>query len=446
MYDNIGLIPGTIAALVLGGMGQLILVYTGLPSVASRMFVTAFGVRFIFSVIIYQLGLVNVLKDEDASGWIAGVVIAQSWNEQNLGVTEIGDIIVRATMGKQNHSYTGYFNMLAVYFYLNNAPYRLVAAALNGFFGAMTVVMVYAFGRTMFTEWVGRRAGWWTCLIPSMVLWSAMTIKEPVVILLEMIALYACAHLRKGGFSLGPFAVVIACIFLLLLFRFYASYVVGLTVLLSLFLPNARDQGQKLGAAILGGLAALVLVSSGWQSHAENRLERMSLNQIESLRRYSSSAKAGFGSGVETDDIRSQKGMVIGLSVGAAHLLLAPFPWQLGGGSVRMLLTLPELLAWWWLFFCGVVPGTAYVLRKRLYDCLPLFVFLLAFGVLYSLTFGNVGMIFRQRAQLLPWLLVLGMVGLELRRQRREARGTIDLPVSPARPVHPANRHAGLTV
>lgn len=41
--------------------------------------------------------------------------------------------------------------------------------------------------------------------------------------------------------------------------------------------------------------------------------------------------------------------------------------------------------------------------------------FILGLGVLYSMMFGNVGLIFRQRAQLLPWLLIIAVVGLEQR-------------------------------
>jgi hypothetical protein len=33
--------------------------------------------------------------------------------------------------------------------------------------------------------------------------------------------------------------------------------------------------------------------------------------------------------------------------------------------------------------------------------------------------FGNVGLIFRQRAQLLPWLLIIAVVGLEQRAMRK---------------------------
>jgi hypothetical protein len=87
-----------------------------------------------------------------------------------------------------------------------------------------------------------------------------------------------------------------------------------------------------------------------------------------------------------------------------------------------MLLVAPEMVYWWWLVLAGVLPGLRFSLRHRLNDVLPLLAMLIGFGLLYSVTFSNVGLIYRQRAQLLPWLLTFAAVGIEQRRQRRLAR------------------------
>ncbi|MBK7598951.1 MAG: hypothetical protein IPJ07_10685 [Acidobacteria bacterium] len=80
-----------------------------------------------------------------------------------------------------------------------------------------------------------------------------------------------------------------------------------------------------------------------------------------------------------------------------------------------MLLTAPELFFWWWLFFAGFAPGFYYAVRNRFSEVQPLVLFIVGLGLLYSLMFGNVGLIFRQRAQLMPWMLVFAVVGLEQR-------------------------------
>jgi hypothetical protein len=45
--------------------------------------------------------------------------------------------------------------------------------------------------------------------------------------------------------------------------------------------------------------------------------------------------------------------------------------------------------------------------------------FMLVLGSVYSLMFGNIGIIYRQRAQLLPYLIMFIMVGFEASRAKR---------------------------
>jgi hypothetical protein len=85
-----------------------------------------------------------------------------------------------------------------------------------------------------------------------------------------------------------------------------------------------------------------------------------------------------------------------------------------------MVLTVPDAALWWWLFVAGSLPGLAWGIRRRPQELMPLFLFLTAMGVLYSITFSNVGLVYRYRATLMPWLLVFAMVGFEQRRLRRE--------------------------
>ena len=84
----------------------------------------------------------------------------------------------------------------------------MVAAVLNCFFGALTVVFAYRIARTLFSEWVAIRVGWWTCLLPSLIVWSGQTVKEPAVIFLETLALYGCVNLSKFRFFRSACGVV----------------------------------------------------------------------------------------------------------------------------------------------------------------------------------------------------------------------------------------------
>jgi 4-amino-4-deoxy-L-arabinose transferase-like glycosyltransferase len=310
--------------------------------------------------------------------------------------------------------------MLAWMFYTTDAPARLPAAVLNCFIGALTVVMAYRIARSLFSEWVAVKVAWWTCLLPSMIIWSSQTLKEPTVIFLETIVLYGCVRLKVKGFSLRHILACALAIVLVLPFRFYAAYIAGAAVALALMMPQFGKKKLSVGSAI--GVAAcilpIVMMSSALVS-SEAQIERFDLKRIQKFRE---DIAVGAGSGVTSSyDFNSPTGLAAATIVGGSYLMLAPFPWQLGGGSVRMALTTPELVVWWWLFFVGVLPGMWHAIRTRFNEIQPLLFFLIGLGVLYSLMFGNVGLAYRQRAQLLPWLLIFAMVGLEERMRRRSA-------------------------
>ncbi|MGH9765514.1 MAG: hypothetical protein ACREDR_30870, partial [Blastocatellia bacterium] len=248
----------------------------------------------------------------------------------------------------------------------------------------------------------------------------AQTLKEPVVILLETVVLYGCVRLKVSGFSVRHILICGLAIILVLPFRFYAAYIAGAAVALSLVLPQF-GKGKKMSLGAVIGLAALIIPivgMSGVLVQSEAQIEKFDLKRIKSFRE---DVAVGSGSGVTTSfDLNSPVGLGMATGLGGAYLLLAPFPWQLGGGSARMVLTAPELFVWWWIFFVGVIPGMWYCIKHHFNEIQPLLFFLLGLGVLYSAMFGNVGLAYRQRAQLLPYLLVIGMVGLEQRYLKRK--------------------------
>ncbi|HEY8460755.1 MAG TPA: hypothetical protein VIM99_10265, partial [Blastocatellia bacterium] len=173
-----------------------------------------------------------------------------------------------------------------------------------------------------------------------------------------------------------------------------------------------------LAAAAIAALVLPLTVSSGYMARYDIHVEAYS--QMKGIETFKRNIAVRSGSGVENKyDLNSPTGLAMAIAIGGAHLLLAPFPWQLGGASLRMLLTTPELVVWWWLVFMGLIPGFRHVCKTRLADAQPMLFFILGLGLLYSMMFGNIGLIFRQRAQLLPWLLIIAVVGLEQRAIRK---------------------------
>jgi 4-amino-4-deoxy-L-arabinose transferase-like glycosyltransferase len=394
----------------------------------TKLFLSALGIRFLLSIITYEFGLVKVLGDEDASGWYVGVIHMQRWTKMNFGLLDLPGVLSEAFY-QQN---LGYHYMLGGFFFVTGLPGRMSAAALNCFFGALTVVFTYRVAKSMFSNWAAVRAGWAVCFFPSLIIWSAQTVKEPVVILLESIALYACVHLKLTGFSLRYAVLCGSAILLLLPFRFYAAYLAAAAAMIALLIPQFGKGRFSAHSGIL--VAALVIplaLSSGILARSEAEFEKFDINRIE---RFRFGVAYGAGSGVKsTYDLKTPSGLAMGVAVGAAHLFLAPFPWQLGGASMRMLGTVPELVVWWWLLFVGFIPGLKHAIKMKFNELQPFLFFIVGMGLLYSMMFGNVGLIVRQRSQLLPWLLILAMVGLEQRAIKKilKRRQQVRAPIVP---------------
>jgi 4-amino-4-deoxy-L-arabinose transferase-like glycosyltransferase len=382
-----------------------------------KLFLLAIAVRFALSIVLYGFGFSSVVGDEDASGWLIGSFFYGQWSTQNVGLLNLPGVL----LGAFNGNHQGYSYMVGTLFYLTGIPARLPAAALNCFFGALTVIVAYRAAATLFSDEVAKRVGWMTCLFPSMIIWSAQTVKEPVVIFIEMIGLYGCLRLKKHGFSIRDILLCGLAMAVVIPFRFYAAYIIAAAVALSLILPQFGKQKLTfVSAIVLAAIVVPIALMSGVLVQHEKQFEKFDLKYVEKFKKDVAVGNIGTGSGVETNyNLETPTGFSLAVLIGGAHLLLAPFPWQLGSGSLRMVLTLPELLAWWLLFFVGVVPGFWHTVRHRFGDVMPVLIFLFGLGLLYSLLFGNVGLVFRQRAQLLPWLFIFGAVGLELRRMKR---------------------------
>jgi 4-amino-4-deoxy-L-arabinose transferase-like glycosyltransferase len=434
---NNDLLSGMVFLLVFAGLGSFLLTLTRkhqqTQSEQIKLFLCALGVRFAASIFVYEMGLSKVLGDEDGSGWVYGLALSDGWDRRRLGMLSLPEIWAEA----YGPHHRGFQYMSGVFFFITGASARMPLAAMNCFFGALTVILIYRTAIGLFSRWTAVRAGWVACFFPSLIIWSAQTLKEPVVIFLEALALYACVNLKLSGFSVKYVLLCAAAIVLLPPFRFYAAYLSGAVAVMALMIPQIGARIGKSGSSFKTALAALAVValvgplaiSSGYLARNEAALE--TFTQVKEIEKFKNNVAIGYGSGVESGyDLNSATGLATAIGVGWAHLLLAPFPWQLGGASLRMLLTTPELAVWWWLVFVGLIPGLWHVCKKRLADAQPMLFFVLGLGLLYSMMFGNVGLIFRQRAQLLPWLLIIAVVGLERRALRkllnREAR-----PVAP---------------
>jgi prepilin signal peptidase PulO-like enzyme (type II secretory pathway) len=104
------------------------------------------------------------------------------------------------------------------------------------------------------------------------------------------------------------------------------------------------------------------------------------------------------------------------LPVGMVYFLGSPFPWQVL--SPRQIMALPDVLLWYALL-PGIFMGLLHLVRNRFRDASMLLVTMAVITILYSLVEGNVGIIFRHRAQIIAPTMVLAGIGVAMRRRKR---------------------------
>src|SRR6185369_14554136 len=241
-------------------------------------------------------------------------------------------------------------NMLAVQF-------------LNTILGAATAPIIFLCAKEVFNNTkVARIAGIAVAFYPSLVLWSSQGLKDAAIVFSLSLSILAALKLGQK-FSVAYLATLIFALFCVLAFRFYVFYMIVAAVAGSLAIGmrsiTAQSFARQFIIVILLGLAFTYLGVTRYanvQFEQFGNLQRIQRSRLDAA----SSAESGFGRDV---DVSTTGGALISIPVGALYLLFAPFPWQLG--SLRQMLTLPEMIIWW-ASFPLLVLGIWFSIRYRL--------------------------------------------------------------------------------
>jgi 4-amino-4-deoxy-L-arabinose transferase-like glycosyltransferase len=408
----------------------------------TRLFVSAFALRAAAVIVIYQFGLVKVLGDDDASLWFIGDWLADRWRQMSVtGIFSDAFTFLHQQHGSLATTQRGYYVLLGGFFYLLSGASRIAAGFLNAWFGAMTVVLTYRLAVILFGRKAAKYTGIAACIMPSLIIWSAQTLKEPVVIFLEVLALYATLRMQHR-LSVRYIIVVCASVVALVTMRFYAAYIVAGAVVLGLV--SAKGFKPRLAALIASLLLVPLLSLSGFLQRDSKQIKSFDIDYVVNIRSELAKGPGSNSAVVSSYNLRSPSGFALAISTGAANLLAAPFPWQLGRASLRMLLTLPEVITWWWLLVFAFIPGLRKTIKDYPRGITAVFIFCLALGLLYAAIFANVGIVFRQRAQLMPFLLLFIGVGLNMRAEKRRMRNAPlgEQAVEPIPQMTQLTRHA----
>jgi hypothetical protein len=352
---------------------------------------------------------------EDASGYeYFGMRIADGWTGRGPPF--------HFEVDAANHGF--YYFAAAIYYVFAGVPSAV--SYVNAVIGCLTVLYVYKLSRRFFHSIVGRLAASLTAYTPSMILWSSVAIKDPLMTLLVLATLDGCVQLKRR-MSIGALLKAALPIVAMQPIRFYMVYFLTLAVIVSMVLERGGKFVTGLPKQLLlGGAVVGLLVLVGFSGSARDNAEQLNLERLSSFRHgMAVTANSGFSS---TVDVSTPAGALAFLPIGVSALLLSPFPWQLT--SLRASFAAPEMLVWWFIF-PSMIGGLALAVKRRFTEVAPLVLFAAMLTAAYGLMQGNVGSAFRQRAQIFVVLFIFTALGWYRRKCRRHGIDEMTLLTGP---------------
>ncbi len=419
--DNLNTATGLIVAFLLFVVGMIIVRLSHHNETMDeqyRLFMVGYAARIAMILLIYNGGLISIVTDADSQGWRLALSIHQQWRAEGFGLLTV-PLAVYEGLPEVNKGEMHTLHKLAyaAVFLVTGLPGRIAAASLNALLGALIPVLSFRMSLQIYNDpKAARYLGWTLALMPSLLVFSALTAKEPFVVFFEVLGLYCCVQIAQRRFRLRYVLAFLFSLFCMLYLRFYIYYVLLGSIVVAVVVPVfIRDSFRKV-AIVTGLFASPLVMYYGYVSAIAERKDEAARTEIQqrttlqSLRQYGS--KMGGNSFVENPfDITKPSQFVPGLLFGLVHLMYAPFPWNLARGSRLMLLTTPEVLWWYYSGTIRFYRGLRHGLRQNLADSLVPILFCLPLLYYYSLMFSNIGLAYRYRAQIYPELILFISLG-----------------------------------
>ena len=378
-----------------------------------RLFISAIMVRIFLGSVIYYFHQQEFFGGDANTYDIFGNALMKVWNG-DLSYQYYVDLFSRDGAG----SGWGMLYVVAVIYKIVGRN-MLATQYINSVIGAVTAPIAYLMAMEIFpNKKVARAAALLTAFYPSLVLWQCQGMKDgPIIFILTLCML---ATLKLGNkFSFKYVTILAIGLFGLMTLRFYVFYIMVFAVVCALIMGRRKLSAQAfLRQFIIMFVVGGVLAGLGVSQFASKQIEQYgNFRQLQLMRQDASrSASSGFG---EDIDVSTPEGALAAIPIGLLYLLLAPFPWQYT--SVRSMITLPEMTIWW-----GSIPflvfGLWFTIKHRLREVAPILIFVTVLTISYSIVQGNVGNIYRQRAQLLIFYFLFVAVGFALFKEKRDKR------------------------
>jgi len=358
--------------------------------------------RLVLAVVLHVTGLsVRLAPDEDTYAQV-GRALARYW---------VGDAFTPPgqLLSGQPAAYF-YLNAISFYLFDSSVPLKL----LNAVLGALVCRHIYPLAADLFDTAVARKTALLVAFLPSLVLWSSLNIRDIWVLFLLVFLSRKSNELLRGRSTMALFQVI-AAIALVTTFRQYILVATAVPPLVALALGTRGHLARNAVLAFVVGGGLVVLVQ---QQAAATALGALDLETIAERRRF---LAVGAGSAIEGQvDISTPAKALAFLPQGLLYFWFSPFPWQVR--STLQLLSVPEMLLIYALT-PAIIRGVGWTLRRRLRQAVQVLLLTGLLTIAYALGSGNVGTLYRHRAQSIVFYMMFAAAGMKV---RRKAASTVD--------------------
>ena len=379
----------------------------------------AFFVRIVVSTIFEVIPQARVFHEDAIGTEYWSMRVASYWHNDGVYTRDWA-------MGARNYGLQYFFGGLLYV----TGRFPLNITVFNSLLGTLNALLIYRIGLRLFVEPIARRAAVFMSFFPSMIIWSTIALKDPLMSFLICVTVLAAISLRE---RLTALAIAGSLLPMLAVYpiRFYLVYFMAASLIGTIALGRKGDvaAGASKQLVLFVGFAMLVLVF-GFAGNAQTDAQVFDLERVSSYRQgMAVSASSSFAADT---DISTPGRALMFLPIGVSTLLWGPFPWQMT--SLRPLLSAPEMLVWWYLA-PSLLRGFWFGVKKHFRAFSPIIVFALTMIVGYALTMGNLGAAYRMRAQVFNFLFLFAALGQYLLKVRKAGIDEGLLMKDPGEPV-----------
>ncbi len=300
------------------------------------------------------------------------------------------------------------YSYLTGFVYALFGPSWTLMQVLNSFIGTVGVFFFFKAFQTFLPPGVLKTAVYLTALMPSILLWTSLHLRDPWIFLMIGLLAYGMALAMQRGW-MKPWLMCATAIGGLMLLRPYVAAVAVASLIpsVTLFKPlriRPSAFGVRLTLCVIAITLGLYVLTKAQQLVLGT--EPISYEILTNIR----NAAAVEGSALPPVAFRSWTDAIAHIPLGSINFLFRPLPWE--AYNLPAVVASAENSFLVVLVLMALISGRWWQSLRTMRSFWPMLIFAAGVTAVYALIGGNLGTLMRVKIQVLPFLLAFAALGL----------------------------------